>query len=106
MLYDQASLNDFVRQLYLSITKSLLAASNLKQRSFLQPGVNVNYYKDRYKAVLPFIGTHSNGTPYVKDIPGLFRWFGIEYFPQDWRCNIDSNVTDLKASLLDYNQAR
>lgn len=39
-------------------------------------------------------------TPYVKDIPGLFAWFGVEFKPEDWRYFIDSNKDCTKCCIL------
>lgn len=53
--------------------------------------------------MLPFLDEFVHDgkvTPYVKDIPGLFRWFGLEFNPDDWRYFIDSNKDNTKCCLL------
>ena len=41
-----------------------------------------------------------NGVSFCSDIPGLFKQFGFEHDPAEWRLFIDSSKFILKAVLL------
>ena len=42
----------------------------------------------------------TEGYVYCHDIDGLFRAFGIEHVPSEWRLSIDANKKSLKAFLV------
>ena len=98
-LYDQAALNDLVRDLGLSKEQSLLLASNLWKRKLLHKDCRISYYEKRNHEIVKFFDEH-NGMPYLKDIDGLFAWFGVEYDLSEWRLFIDSSKSALKCVLL------
>lgn len=95
----QAELNDWVRDLELTKEKAELLASRMKQFNFLEPNVNVTYYRKRQEPYAKYYSVESK-ICFCNDIPGLFRELGQPYDPNQWRLFIDSSKESLKAVLL------
>jgi len=99
ILFNQAALNDLVRDLGLPKDKSELLGSRLKERNLLAPTTTFSWYRHREKSLVEFF---SKGDDYVycSNINGLMEKLGITYNPENWRLFIDSSKTSLKAVLL------
>ncbi|KYQ53584.1 hypothetical protein ALC60_00111 [Trachymyrmex zeteki] len=99
ILFDQAALNDLVRDLGLPKDKSELLGSRLQERHLLAPGTTITCYRKREKSL---VGYYSEGDNYVfcNDINGLMQEFRILHDTDQWRLFIDSSKTSLKAVLL------
>lgn len=99
VLFDQASLNDLVRDLGLSKEKSELLGSRLQEKHQLAPGTTFSWYRNREKEL---VGYYSASDKYVfcNDVKGLTEKLGLPYDTDQWRLFIDSSKTSLKAVLL------
>ena len=50
----------------------------------IDDSINVNVYDDREKEIFHFFDELDNGTPYIKDLFGLFEWLNFDYDPAEW----------------------
>jgi hypothetical protein len=97
--FNQWELNDFIRDLSLSIDKAELLASRLKERSLLENDVRVcqfwiqnNVLKTLFRVDGPMVFCH--------DIGSLSKGLKQVHNPSDWRLFSDSSWWSLKAALL------
>jgi len=100
-MFDQAALNDLVRDLDLPKDKAELMGSRLQERNLLQPGVSFSWYRHRKKEFSSLF-SDKDFMVYCNNVQSLVEKFGIEYDPQEWRFFIDSSKRSLKGVLL-YN---
>ena len=98
-LFNQAELNDLVRDLDLPKESAEMLGSRLKQKNLLAPGTKVTAYRNREKEFLQFFEMH-DAFVYCSDISGLLKEIGCEYQSSEWRLFIDSSKRSLKCVLL------
>ena len=83
--FNQAELNDLVRDLGLSKELSELLASRLKEKNMLQKETNVTFYWNREKDLLAFFKTDKDFV-YCCDVAGLLKAMGVpQYDPNECR---------------------
>jgi len=99
ILFDQAALNDLVRDLGLPKDKSELLGSRLKERNLLAPGTTFCWYRDREKSLVGFFSEGGNCV-FCNDVSGFMQKLGLLYDTAHWRLFIDSSKRSLKAVLL------
>jgi len=99
ILFNQLTLNDLVRDLYLSKQLSELLASRLKENNMLENGTKVTYYRNRDEPFRKYFTTE-NSTVYCNNIEGLIDELNATYSPNDWRLFLDSSKRSFKAVLL------
>ena len=98
--FNQAELNDLIRDLSLSKEFSELLASRIKEKNMLQKETNVTFYRNREKGPSAFFET-DNDFVYCCDVAGLLVAMGVsQYDPNEWRLFIDSSKKSLKYVLL------
>lgn len=97
--FDQAQLNDLVRDLKLSKRKSEILASRLKERNLLDKEVKITAFRERDMEFAQFYDVE-NGITFCIDVNGLMRKLGMEHNPEEWRLFIDSSKASMKAVLL------
>ena len=64
-----------------------------------QKSVKDTFYRTRHAQLEKYFAAE-NGVWYCSDIPGLFKQFGFEHDPAEWRLLIDSSKSSQKAVLL------
>lgn len=77
-------LDVLVRKLKLSKDKCVILLTYLKEKNLLDDSVDVRAYDDREKEIIHFFDELDNGTPYIKDLFGLFEWLNFDYDPTEW----------------------
>jgi len=92
-------LNDLVRDLELSTSKSQLLGSRLKQQNLLEKNVRISSFRSRHQQLVSFF-TKEDDLVFCYDVDGLMNALGIKHNPQEWRLFIDSSKLCLKAVLL------
>lgn len=98
--FNQAELNDLVRDLNLPKMASELLASRLKEKHLLTAETHISFYRNREEGFLKYFRTECN-LVYCCDIPGLLLEMGIKsYNANDWRLFLDSSKRSLKCVLL------
>ncbi|GBO16541.1 hypothetical protein AVEN_150121-1 [Araneus ventricosus] len=103
--FNQAELNDLVRDLGLTKENAELLCSRLKEKNILTTHTSFSWYRNREKQFLSFFKS-DNFLVYRADIPGLLHELeDIPYNPNDWRLFIDSSKRSLKAVLL-HNESK
>ncbi|KAI6651114.1 hypothetical protein LOD99_5465 [Oopsacas minuta] len=99
-LFNQAELNDLIRDLNLSKESSELLASRLKEKIQLQQGTKVILYRYREQELQQYF-CEKNGLVFCPNVEGLLLAMGVpNYNPSDWRLFIDSSKRSLKCVLL------
>jgi hypothetical protein len=99
-LFDQNELSDLIRDLNLSKNSSELLASRLKEKTVLQPGKKITFYRRREKNSLLFF-TKENNLVFCNGIGNLLKKTGLsEYNPSERRPFINSSKRSLKCVLL------
>ncbi|KYN11115.1 hypothetical protein ALC57_16739 [Trachymyrmex cornetzi] len=98
-LYDQAALNDLVRDLDLSKEKAELLGSRLKKRNLLLPKTSFSWYRSREKEFSRFF-IEEDSLVFCNDVSGLLDKYGIKFNSADWRFFINSSKRSLKGVLL------
>ena len=99
-LFNQSELSDLVRDLALSKESSEVLASRLKEKSLLQPGTKVSFYRKRDADFVPLFSQEEN-IVFCNEIRRVLINLGItNYRPEDWRLFIDSSKRSLKCVLL------
>ena len=93
-LISQTEMNDLVRDLGLSKTKSELLVSRLKGWNLLQAETNITEYRNRDKEFVQYF-KQDNDLSYCDDVEGLMTVLGHEYNSVDWRLFIDSSSQGL-----------
>ena len=96
--FNQAELNDLVRNLNLPKT-SLILGSRLKAKCMLCSDTSFAWYKHREKEYIRFFAME-HSLVYCVDIQGLIEKLGTVYNPSDWRLFIEESKSSLKADLL------
>ena len=100
VLFDQQNLTDIISNLSLSKESSEVLVSRLKDRSLLQHGTKVTFYRTRDKEFVLFLDDQQNFA-FCKDIPDVLVKFGVtEYSSADFRLFIDSLKRSLELALL------
>lgn len=79
---DQKTLNDTMRLLNLSKEKSHQLACIFKELKFLDLNVNTTFYKHREEEIVALF-SKENGTVYMNDINGYFKWLKFDYHVSD-----------------------
>ncbi|GBN35087.1 Tau-tubulin kinase 1 [Araneus ventricosus] len=103
--FNQAELNDLVRDLGLTKENAELLGSRLKEKNLLTTHTSFSWYRNREKQFLSFFKS-DNFLVYCADIPGLLHELeDIPYNPNNWRLFIDSSKRSLKAFLL-HNESK
>ena len=97
-LFNQAELNDLVRDLNLPKTSALILGYRLKAKRMLCTDTTFAWYKHREKEYIRFAMEHS--LVYCVGIQGLIEKLGTVYNPSDWCLFIDASRSTLKAVLL------
>ena len=93
--FNQAELNDLIRDLL-----SERLASRLKEKNMLQKETNVTFYRNREKGLLTFFET-DNDFAYCCNVAGLLVAMGVpQYDTNEWRLLIDKSKMSLKYILL------
>ena len=98
-LFNQAELNDLVRDLNLPKTSALILGSRLKAKRMLCTDTTFAWYKHLEKKYICFFAMEQS-LVYCVDIQGLIEKLGTVYNPSDWRLFIDASKSSLKAVLL------
>ncbi|KAI6653849.1 hypothetical protein LOD99_3351 [Oopsacas minuta] len=99
-LFNQAELNDLIRDLDLSKESSELLASRLKEKNLLHQGTKVTLYRYREQEFQQYF-CEKNGLVFCPNVEGLLLAMGVpNYNPSDWRLFIDSSKRSLKCVLL------
>lgn len=96
---NQHDINDLVRDLDLTKSKSEILISRLKQWNLVQESVKVTSQRRRHELFSAFFSFYES-LCYCNDIEGLFDLIGIVHVAEEWRLFIDSSSTSLKAVLL------
>ena len=99
LLINQESLNDLVRDLYLSKAKAEVLGSRLQQWHILEPGTTISSFRSS-NANLACYYANSENICYCIDIVGFMTELGCEHNSVHWGLFINSRKTNLKAVLL------
>ena len=100
-LITQEELNDLIRDLDLSKTKSELLGSRLQGWKLLDPSVRISVYRHRDKDLVELFNLHDHhDLCFCIDVRILMSKMGITYVPEEWRLYIDGSKYSLKAVLL------
>ena len=105
ILFDQAELNDLIRDLNLSEDKAELLGSRLKEKNLLNENVRISYHireKDLAKLFSDEDGL--NYCNYVIIVIKLMKAVGHKYIANKWRLFIYSNNASLKGVFLHLNE--
>jgi len=98
--FTQSELNDLIRKLQLTIEKSELLGSRLRERNMLASGVKFSWYRNREKEFRKYYAQEDQ-LVFCTDIRNLLPQLGErEYDPSTWCLFIDSSKRSLKAILL------
>jgi hypothetical protein len=93
-------MNDLIRELQLTIEKSELFSSRLREKNMMASGVKFSWYRNREKEFRKYHAQEYQ-LVFCTDIRNLLHQLGeIEYDPSTWRLFIDSSKRSLKAVLL------
>ena len=91
--FNQAKLNDLVRDLNLSKASALILGSTLKAKRMLSTDATFAMYKHRENEYIRFL-------VHCVDAQGLIKKLVTVYNSNDWRLFIDVSKSSLKAILL------
>lgn len=86
-------LDCLVRKLKLSKEKCVILLSALKEKNMIEDSIDVRVYDDREKEIQHFFDELPNGTPYIRDLFGLFSWLNFDYDPVEWLLHIKYEPT-------------
>ena len=103
ILFDQAELNDLIRDLNLSKDKSELSGSRLKEKNILNKNVRISYRNREEDLAKSF--SAEGGLIYCNDVTKLMKAIGHKHVASEWCLCIDSNKTSLKGVLLKNGNA-
>lgn len=102
--YNQAELNDLVRDLGLAKEASELLASSLKKKNLLAKGTKITFYRTRNEEFQQYFSEKSfseGKLVYCNNIEGLMNELKPKaYKGHEWRLFIDSSKRSLKGVLL------
>ena len=102
--FNQAELNDLVRDLNLPKASALILGSRLKAKRMLCIDITFAWYKHRERKFTRFFAMEHSLVNCV-DIQGVIEKLETVCNPSDWRLFIDASTSSLKAVLLhDRNQ--
>jgi len=88
-LFDQAEINDLIRDFNLPKQSSELLASRLQEKHLLHPGTYITFYLNREQEFFQFF-TSSDGLVYFRDLKSLLEAMGLtQYKDEEWRLFID-----------------
>ena len=79
----QDELNDLVRDLELSKSKTELLASRLQQWNLLKENVQITSFRNRRQQLEPFFRKEDD-LVFCCDVDGLMNALGIKHDPQEW----------------------
>lgn len=82
--FAKPELDSLVRKLKLSKEKCVTLLTALKKKNLIDESIDVHVYDDREKEIQHFFDELENGTPYIKDLFGLFDWLNFDYDPSEW----------------------
>lgn len=100
-LFNQAELNDLIRDLCLSKESSQLLGSRLREKNLLERNTTFAWYRNREMEFRRFFSFDDTSSfVYCNNIEELVHELGIDYDPTEWRLFIDSSNKSLKAVLL------
>ena len=97
--FNQAELNDLVRDLNLPKTSTLILGSRLKAKCMLCTDTSFAWYKHCEKEYICFF-TMKHSLVYCVDIQGLLKKLETVYNPSGWCPFTDASKSSLKAVLL------
>ena len=97
--FNQAELNDFVRDLNLRKTSALILGSRLKAKRMLSTDTTFARYKHRENEYIRFFAKE-HSLVYCVDVQGLMKKLGTVYSSNDWRLFIGASKSNLKTVLL------
>ena len=97
--FTKAELDELVRDLKLSKGGCVKLLSLLKEKNLLVEPIDVHCYDEREKEIEPFF-SELDGTPFIKNINGLFRWLNFIYEPTEWLLYIRFRNSKLKCFLI------
>jgi hypothetical protein len=83
----QEELNDFVRDLELSRSKSELLGSRLKQWNLLKKNVRISSFRSRHQQFVPLFRKEDD-LVFCYYVDGLMNALGIKHDPQEWRLSV------------------
>lgn len=98
-LISQSELNDLIRDLQLSKSKSELLASRLQQWNLLAHDTQVTFNRKRSDKFSKYFKSKDE-YQYCHDNRRLFKSMNQSYDPEEWRLFIDSSKVSMKAVLL------
>ena len=101
--FNQAELNDLVRDLNLPKASALIVGCKLKAKRMLSTDTTFAWYKHSENEYICFFAK-KHSLVYFVDVQGqgLIKKLGTVYNSSDWRLFIDASKTSLKAVLLHY----
>ena len=102
--FDKEELDTLVRRLKLTRKQCVILLKRLKNTNKLKAGIDVHVYDNCVQEILHFFGRLTNGTQYIKDVPGLFEWMDYDYVdPSEWALEIkyDQSKKNLRCTLID-----
>ena len=97
--FNQAELNDLVRDLNLPKASALILGSRLKAKRMLSTDTTSAWYKHRENEYIRFF-VKEHFLIYCVDVHGLIKKLGTVYHSNDWHLFIDASKSTLKAVLL------
>jgi len=83
-LFNQAEINDLIRDLNLPKQSSELLASRLQEKHVLHPGTNITFYRNREQEFFQFF-TASDGLVYFRDLKSLLKAMGLTQYKDEER---------------------
>ena len=98
ILFDQAELNDLIRDLNLSKDKTILLGFRLKKKNLLNENVRISN-RNREKDQANFF-SDEDGLICCNYVNKLMKAVGHKHIASEWRLFIDSNKTSLLRVLL------
>ena len=99
ILFNQAALNDLIRDLGLPKDKSELLGSRLKERNLLASGTTFFWYRHREQSLVKFF-SEGDGYAFCSYIDCLMKKLGLIYNSAEWRLILDSSKRSFKAVQL------
>ena len=97
--FNQAELNDFVRDLNLPKVSALILGSRLKAKRMLSTDTTFAWYKHHENEYNRFFAKN-HSLVYCVDVQGVIKKLGTIYNSNDWHFFIDASKLSLKAVLL------
>ena len=98
--FNQAKLNDLVRDLNLRKASAHILGSRLKAKHILSTDTTFAWYKYHENECICFFAKE-HSLVYCVDVQGLIKKFETVYNSNDWLLSIDASKSSLKTVLLD-----